>query len=221
MLHAQTHPHLHLHPDARRIAGYALAIGFNAMLLMLLLVPMQGPPVATRPGDAQPSIRWYVPRPDPPVAPPTVPVVTPPTPAPTVTPRIQVPPAPGPATIVVDEGREQAAPALPEPAATEVASITLPAGPLAGARLEYLQAPPPVYPRASIRAGSEGTVLLEVLVDVDGRPLRVDVRQGSGDARLDAAARRQVLGQWRFRPAMHDGRPIQAIGLVPVNFRLR
>jgi protein TonB len=34
-------------------------------------------------------------------------------------------------------------------------------------------------------------------------------------------AREQVLAHWRFRPAMHGGRAVQAIGLVPVNFRLR
>ncbi len=93
--------------------------------------------------------------------------------------------------------------------------------PLPGVRLEYLQAPPPEYPRASARARSEGTVLLRVLVDVDGRPLQVEVHESSGDRRLDAAARDQVLQRWRFRPAMQDGRAMQAIGLVPIQFKLR
>ena len=59
-----------------------------------------------------------------------------------------------------------------------------------------------------------------MLVGVDGRPLQVDVRQGSGDRRLDAAAREQVLRHWRFRPAMREGRAVQAIGLVPIAFNL-
>ena len=54
-------------------------------------------------------------------------------------------------------------------------------------------------------------------IEVNGR---VAVREGSGDRRLDAAARDQVLAHWRFRPAMRDGRAVQAIGLVPINFRL-
>ena len=216
------HTHSHPQPDANRIAGYALAIGFNALLLMLLLVPMQGPPMLKLPGETQPTISWYMPRPEPPAVPPTIPVQPrPPTPATVATPRIEVPPTPGPA-VVVDLGSEQAMPALPEAPATDLASsLEVATQPLAGARLEYLHAPPPIYPRASMRAGNEGTVLLEVLVDVDGHPLRVEVRQGSGDSRLDAAARRQVLAHWQFRPAMHNGRAIQAIGLVPVNFRLR
>src|SRR5690606_15238610 len=128
------------------------------------------------------------------------------------------------APVLVDEGT------LPPPVAEpiEVASIDVPtitppaiSRPLPGVRLEYLQAPPPAYPRASAARHSEGTVLLEVLVDVDGRPLRVEIRTGSGDRRLDAAARDQVLRHWRFRPAIQDGQAVQAIGLVPIGFKLR
>lgn len=218
MQYAQTHSHPH--PQANRIAGYAFAIGFNALLLMVLLVPMQGPPLLKLPGETQPSISWYLPRPEPTPVPPTVPVTPrPPTPTTTTAPRVQSPPTP--VDVIVDQGSEQASPPLPDTTATEVASISMPVAPLAGARLEYLEAPPPAYPRASARIHSEGTVLLEVLVDVDGRPLQVDVREGSGDGRLDAAARRQVLEHWRFRPAMYNGQAVQAIGLVPINFRLR
>ena len=99
-------------------------------------------------------------------------------------------------------------------------TIQVPTEPLPGVRLEYAQAPAPTYPRAALRSGAEGTVLLQVLVDVDGRPLQVGVNRSSGDRRLDVAAREQVLRHWRFRPAMHDGRAVQAIGLVPINFSL-
>lgn len=218
MLHAHAHPH----PDPNRIAGYAVAIGFNALLLMLLLVPMQGPPPSRLPGDSPPTITWYMPRPEQPVLPPQVPV-TPQQPRPATTaiaPRM--PPAPTPDPVAVDQGSELAvAPVTtPDTNGTEAASIAAPAQPLPGVRLEYAQAPAPSYPRAALRQRIEGTVLLEVLVDVDGRPLRVAVRAGSGDHRLDAAAREQVLAHWRFRPAIHDGRAVQAIGLVPINFRL-
>jgi protein TonB len=87
-------------------------------------------------------------------------------------------------------------------------------------RLEYAKAPPPPYPRADLRAGNEGTVVLEVVVGVDGRPLQVAVAESSGHRGLDAAARRHVLAQWLFRPAMRDGRAVEAIGLVPVAFSL-
>lgn len=91
---------------------------------------------------------------------------------------------------------------------------------LTGAVLQYASAPPPAYPREALRAGTSGTVVLEVLVGVDGRPLRADVLSSSGHRALDQAARRQVLARWMFKPALMAGVPVQAIGHVPVEFRL-
>src|SRR3546814_17401101 len=73
---------------------------------------------------------------------------------------------------------------------------------------------------AALRAGLQGTGMLQVLVDVDGRPLQVDVEHSSGHRVLDNAARRYVLQNWTFRPAMRDGRPVQAVGLVPIAYSL-
>jgi protein TonB len=87
-------------------------------------------------------------------------------------------------------------------------------------RLEYAKAPPPPYPRDALIGGLQGTVLLQILVDVDGRPLQVDVHRSSGHRRLDDAARKFVLKHWTFRPAMRNGRPVQAVGLVPIAFDL-
>ena len=95
-----------------------------------------------------------------------------------------------------------------------------PGPPLTGAHLAYESNPAPPYPPESLRNQESGTVLLEVLVDVDGRPLDVKVSRSSGHRALDAAARRQVLTKWRFKPAMQNGRAVQATGLVPVDFSL-
>lgn len=211
-----------IHPQANRVAGYTLAIGFNALLLMLLLVPMGGAPDWNRPDDDGPSITWYPPDP--------VPVTLPPLPVPVVQPqpRVQpvdrtIPVAPAapavdPAPVLVENGTETAPPVTaPLDGPVDIGPT---AGPVAGVRLEYLHAPAPDYPRAAVRAGAEGTVLLEVLVGIDGRPLEVTIRDSSGNRRLDAAARDQVLQAWRFRPAMRNGQAVQAIGLVPVTFRL-
>lgn len=83
-----------------------------------------------------------------------------------------------------------------------------------------MQASSPPYPRDALRSGHQGTVVLQVLVGVDGRPLEVVVETGSGYRELDETARRHVLRRWRFQPAMRDGRAVQAIGLVPIEFRL-
>ena len=94
------------------------------------------------------------------------------------------------------------------------------AGP-APAQLEYARAPAPAYPRNAQRLGLTGTVMLQVLVGIDGRPLEVSVVQSSGYRELDEAAREQVLKRWSFRPATRDGVAIQAMGLVPVQFSLQ
>ena len=88
-------------------------------------------------------------------------------------------------------------------------------------QLEYLSAPPPKYPRGALQRHIEGTVLLQVLVGIDGRPLEVTVSRSSGNRELDEAARSQILKRWSFRAAMKNGQAVQALGLVPVEFSLR
>ncbi len=92
--------------------------------------------------------------------------------------------------------------------------------PLQGVQLRYLSAPAPSYPREALLAGAQGTVTLRVLVDVDGSPLEVSVEHSSGNRSLDTAARNQVLRRWKFQPATDGGRPVQAYGLIPVDFKL-
>ena len=88
-------------------------------------------------------------------------------------------------------------------------------------QLEYLSAPPPKYPRGALSRRIEGTVLLQVLVGINGRPLDVTVSQSSGNRELDEVARIQILKRWSFRPAMKNGQAVQAIGLVPIAFNLQ
>jgi protein TonB len=122
--------------------------------------------------------------------------------------------------VLVEEG--EAAPPIDVPPSEEVTYIApVDTGPLAMERLDYASAPPPPYPPEAARRRLEGTVLLQVLVDVDGRPLEVLVQRSSGHRALDDAARKFVLKRWMFKPAVRDGQPVQAIGLVPVKFSMR
>ena len=61
---------------------------------------------------------------------------------------------------------------------------------------------------------------LRILVDTDGRPLEVRIEQSSGHAILDREALRHVQRHWTFRPALRDGQPVQAVGIVPIDFHL-
>ncbi|HMH69385.1 MAG TPA: energy transducer TonB [Pinirhizobacter sp.] len=84
-----------------------------------------------------------------------------------------------------------------------------------------MQAPAPAYPSTARRMHMQGTVVLRVLVDVDGKPLQVVVESSSGHAELDRAAQNQVLSKWRFQPATAQGRPTQAWARIPVTFNLQ
>ena len=63
-------------------------------------------------------------------------------------------------------------------------------------------------------------VELEILVGTDGRALDVRIVRSSGHRVLDQAARRTVLTKWTFVPAMRDCQAVQALGRVPIEFRL-
>ncbi len=78
----------------------------------------------------------------------------------------------------------------------------------------------PEYPRASIRRGHEGTVIVEADVSPRGEVLAARVVESSGHARLDAAAV-EAVKQARFIPAMQDGQGVADTVRVPIRFRLR
>lgn len=85
--------------------------------------------------------------------------------------------------------------------------------------LDYLDAPPPRYPRAAKQARVQGTVLLWVLIDGEGRPREVRVHQSSGHEQLDQEGRQAVMG-WRFRPHRRDGVAQTVQAIIPVHFKL-
>jgi protein TonB len=77
----------------------------------------------------------------------------------------------------------------------------------------------PIYPEMSRRRGQEGTVMLELRVDANGRVTEVRVVESSGFSALDAAAL-ETLREWRFRPAQRAGLPVAGSITTAVHFRL-
>lgn len=84
---------------------------------------------------------------------------------------------------------------------------------------DYRTNPSPKYPEKSRQAGEEGTVVLRVEVDKEGKPTEVTVHESSGYDRLDRRAR-STVSRWRFTPAEHAGVTIRSTVLVPIRFRL-
>jgi protein TonB len=212
-----------------RIVALVAVIACHVALLLLILIPMHAQPATPQAVLIQ-AVRWVVPTPKP--KPSAKPVVIPiarvvrevhvaarprsakPTPLPAHTivaaAAVAAPPQlAGAGAPTQDEGNGDAM--RGEPVQT---------GPMFGAPLQYVRATPPPYPGDAMRQGIQGTVVLRVLIDTDGRPLQVDVQSSSGDWRLDDSARNEVFQHWLFRPAIRDGRPVQAVGLIPIGFHL-
>ncbi|QDA57827.1 TonB family protein [Thermomonas aquatica] len=79
--------------------------------------------------------------------------------------------------------------------------------------------PPPVYPVDVLKQGVTGKVVLIVDVATDGSVSAAKIDRSAGDARLDAAAL-DAVKQWKFEPAMKDGKPVPGRVRVPVEFAL-
>ena len=77
----------------------------------------------------------------------------------------------------------------------------------------------PIYPRIAKKSGWEGTVLLRVTVEKNGRPIKVDVSRSSGRKVLDDAAVKAVK-RWSFRPARDGNIPIRSVVVIPLKFSL-
>jgi len=95
----------------------------------------------------------------------------------------------------------------------------------AGARPGHNFTPPrlihqvePEFSEEARKAKFQGVVVLAIEIDTGGRPTHLRILQGLGLG-LDEKAIRAVE-QWRFWPALQDGRPVVTAARVEVNFRL-
>jgi protein TonB len=81
-----------------------------------------------------------------------------------------------------------------------------------------INTPDPEYTEEARRAKIQGTCILWLIVDAEGRPRDIRVVRGLGYG-LDAKALESVK-QWRFEPAKKDGQPVNVQVSVEVGFRL-
>lgn len=212
--------------DATRIATLSGTLAINLLAMGLLMMPLSlPPPIAHQDTPADLVFDWIPRKPEPPVQVPVLPQpVPPPTQAAsTPTPRTltQAPTQAPAAAVLSDTGIVAPASDTQATDSGPVADIAPASAGPAPMQLRYANAPAPTYPRNALRQGITGSVLLQVVVDVGGRPVDVVVARSSGNRELDAAAKAQVLKRWTFQPAMRDGRAVQAVGMVPIAFSLQ
>ena len=86
-------------------------------------------------------------------------------------------------------------------------------------QVSYDYNPRPEYPDRARREGKEGTVLVRVLVDEQGRSKMVELSRSSGFEPLDKAAS-DAIRHWRFSPARYGEKPVESWVTIPIVFRL-
>jgi TonB family protein len=81
-----------------------------------------------------------------------------------------------------------------------------------------LDTPDPEYSEEARKAKYQGTVVLWLIVDENGKPRDIKIARSLGMG-LDQKAI-EAVRRWKFEPAMKDGRPVAVQINVEVNFRL-
>lgn len=165
--------------------------------------PPPPPPPAPKPLTKQPVITPA----------PQLRAIVDPTPTPNAPVGVIEPPAPLPPIAA------PVAPAPPAPAAPPPAPPAPPRVELPSSDADYLQNPKPPYPPMSKKLNEQGTVIIRVLIGVDGLPQKSEIRKSSGYSRLDESAATTVM-KWRYVPGKRAGVPETMWFNVPINFVL-
>jgi TonB family protein len=81
-----------------------------------------------------------------------------------------------------------------------------------------IQKTPPKYPEASLRAGTEGTVVIDIVIDTSGAVQEATVV--SGDPTLAEAAVNAVR-QWKYKPYLSKGTAVEIETRATIGFHLK
>ncbi len=200
-----------------RTVSLAGAVSVHVFAMRLLAMPAMRPTTVAAIAETV-QVIWHEPEPEPVAQP------LPPEPKPLPVPKRPATPAP---VVIETPLTEMSIPAPvvePAPLVDAVgieAPVAVDAEPGRGVdvNLDYASRTALAYPKASARNHEQGTVLLRVHVDAEGRPVKIEIVRSSGHDRLDRAARDGVR-EWRFRPVQRNGIAVPASGLVPVAFSM-
>lgn len=200
---------------AHLVGGWALlqldsvrsAIKEVAPVMMVDLIAPAEPPKPAPPPPPAPAPKRVAPAPTPIIAAAPTPTPAPPTfvappPEPAPLPPINVPPAP-------------LAPPAPVPA-PPMAQVIKQVPPSA---VRYVKSPVLNFPLLSKRAKEQGTVVLRITVDVNGRLKDAWVQKSSGFERIDQAALKDIRSAV-FAPQMENGQPVEWQTLAPLGYDL-
>ena len=110
---------------------------------------------------------------------------------------------------------------LPHSVCRNLRSINQPRRPFAKDPCRIPAAPHRIslYPRIALLNRQEGTVVVRLLVLSNGEVGDVNLVKSSGYPQLDAAALIGA-GDWRYLPAIRNGRPVRSEVEVAIRFKL-
>lgn len=203
----------HPRSSSRRLTGLVVTVALHIALVYALIhglarqiVEIVTQPLETKiieeikpPADKPPPPPPKLVTPPPPfIPPPEINIQMPMQQAPTITAVAPTPPPPKPA------------PFVPTPPREPVRTAPV---------VQAASCDKPEYPAAARRANETGTVLLNFLIDVNGKVVESRVERSSGSRRLDEAAR-EALELCNFRPATVDGKPTRAWARIEYVWRL-
>ncbi|OQX58199.1 MAG: hypothetical protein B5M52_05865 [Helicobacteraceae bacterium 4484_230] len=77
----------------------------------------------------------------------------------------------------------------------------------------------PIYPRKARKLRKQGYVIAKFTITKQGNVKNVTIIEAKPKSFFERAAKRALL-QWRFRPKMHDGKPVEQQALQRIDFRL-
>jgi periplasmic protein TonB len=185
--------------------GFVVALHIAAIYALVTALAHRAAPIAPVPIEtkiiaAPPPKQVELPPPPPKLALPPPPFIPPP--------EIKIAPPPPP----------------PQSTAPTVITTVKPPAPVpvrVMPRLDAQRSTQPEYPPQARRLGEQGTVLMQVLVGVDGRVLEAKLLQSSGFPRLDQAALAGAKADYRFFPGTIDGKPQPMWYSFRFNWRLR
>lgn len=108
------------------------------------------------------------------------------------------------------------------PVAPPVVVPPAPSGPVSVSDLgsKMVAMTPPRYPIESRRRKEQGTVVLSLLLGLDGSVAQISLAHSSGFERLDKAAL-EAVRKWRWSPTVRNGEPVQVRGTVDIPFILK
>jgi protein TonB len=202
--------------DAKRIAATSVAILVHVAVLMLLLMPTsvrEAAVVEEQDIVVVPTIKQKPIEPIP-VKPQEIKRVTQAVPK---TPQLAVP---DPPITPVDDSISPVDLYVPPLPALPSNTFDAVAVPTVFSQITADVAPVPPYPAMAIHRRLTGEVVLRIRVDARGEPVEVSIERSSGSSILDEAAAKFVKARWHFVPAMQDGKAVEALALLPIDFTL-